>query len=85
MTTSDSMHTLEEALRAQQVAQVQVASASVPLAMVGEAVFLKVSLNSTDTNVRLSFDPVSVEDMRQTREVNRSIRLGFVPPTVSTS
>lgn len=85
MTTSDSMHTLEEALRAQQVAQVQVASVSAPLSLVGEAVFLKVSLNSTDTNVRLSFDPVSVEDMRQTREVNRSIRLGFVPPTVSTS
>ncbi len=84
MTTSDSIHAVEEALRAQQVAQVESAASSAPPLLIGDTVFLKVSLNSTDTNVRLSFDPVTVEEMRQTREVNRSIRLGFVPPTVST-
>lgn len=84
MTTTDSIHTLDEAMRALQVGQVQSTAAAAPPTLVGETVFLKVSVNSTDTNVRLSFDPVSVEEMRQTREANRSIRLGFVPPTVST-
>lgn len=49
-----------------------------------EPVFLKVAVPSTATNIRVSFDPVSIEEGRQTRELNRSVRLGFVPPAAST-
>ena len=40
MTTTDSIHTLDEAMRAQQVAQVQPAASSAPPTLVGETVFL---------------------------------------------
>jgi hypothetical protein len=49
-----------------------------------DTVFLKVAVSATAQNVRMKFDPVSVEEVRQTRELNRSIRLGFMPPTSST-
>ena len=47
-------------------------------------VFLRVAVSGAAHSVKLSFDPVSAEEVRQTRELNRSIRLGFVPPTSST-
>lgn len=52
--------------------------------MTQEPVFLKVAVLATAASVRVSFDPVSVEQVRQTRELNRSVRLGFVRPTAST-
>lgn len=52
--------------------------------MIQEPVFLKFLVQASAENVRVSFDPVSVEEVRQTRELNRSVRLGFVPPAVST-
>lgn len=53
-------------------------------AMTQEPVFLKVAVLATAASVRVSFDPVSVEQVRQTRELNRSVRLGFELPAAST-
>jgi len=53
-------------------------------AMTNETVFLRVSVAATAKDVRVSFDPVTIEESRQTRQLNKSIRLGFTPPTSST-
>lgn len=49
-----------------------------------ESVFLKIAVPATASNIRMKYDPVSMEQAQQTRELNRSVRLGFVPPVVST-
>lgn len=49
------------------------------------AVFLTVTLPATASKVKISYDPVSVEAARQTREINTAIRIGYVPPERSTS
>lgn len=51
---------------------------------VRDPVFLKVEFPVSAKSVCVSFDPVSMEEIRQTRELNQSIRLGFMPPAVST-
>jgi hypothetical protein len=53
-------------------------------AVVQEPIFLKIAVQATAKDVRVSFDPVSVEDAHQTRNINKSVRLGFVPPASST-
>ena len=45
---------------------------------------LKSTLPATAQDVTFSFDPVSLDDARQTRQLNRSLRLGFMPPVDST-
>lgn len=57
---------------------------SVKPLMMTDAVFLKVATNANATSVRVSYDPVSVEANRQTRELNKSMKLGFLPPAAST-
>lgn len=49
-----------------------------------ERVFVKVATSATATVVRVKYDPVSLEEARQTRALNRAVRLGFVPPVAST-
>jgi hypothetical protein len=45
---------------------------------------LDVVLPVNAKDVCVSFDPVSLEDARQTRELNQMARLGFVPISVPT-
>lgn len=47
-------------------------------------VYLRVEVPATAAEVRVAFNPVGVEEVRQTKELNRSVRLGFVPPVAST-
>lgn len=60
------------------------APSSFVLDITQEPLCLKVNIPSSATNVRISFAPVSIEEVRQTKELNRASRLGFVPPLVST-
>ena len=84
MTTSGDYEMSEESMFAQLSGEVTVTTVSAARATAPETVFLKLALPSTATNVKVSFDPVSVEEGRQTRALNRSVRLGFVPPIAST-
>lgn len=47
-------------------------------------VYLKVAMPANATKVSVSFDPVAAEEVRQTRMLNQTVRLGFLPPAVST-
>jgi hypothetical protein len=85
MTTKSSVEIADLLCDEQLVgADVAVETTSFVKAFIQEPIFLKVAVQATADNVRVSFDPVSVEGIRQTREINRSVRLGFVPPAVST-
>lgn len=84
MTTSGNYEMSDESVFAQLAGEVTVTTVSSAKATAPETVFLKIAVPSTATKVRVSFDPVSVEEVRQTRALNRSIRLGFVPPSAST-
>lgn len=54
-------------------------------ALSGAAVsFVSVAVPTKNEKVSISFDPVSAEARRQTRELNQVIRLGFKPPVSST-
>lgn len=84
MSTNAKYETSEDSVFAQLAGEVTVTTASSAKATAPETVFLKVALPSNVTTVRVSFDPVSVEEGRQTRALNRSVRLGFMPPSAST-
>ena len=47
------------------------------------AAFVKVGVMAGAESVKVTFDPVSVDSVRSTRELNRVVQLGFVPPTIS--
>lgn len=49
-----------------------------------DKLFVKVAVPASAGNVLVKFDPVALEEARQTRQLNKSLRLGFVPPVVST-
>ena len=83
MTTSGNYDTSEDSVFALLASELTVTTVSSARAA-PETVFLKVAVPSTATKVRVSFDPVSVEEGRQTRALNRSVRLGFMPPSAST-
>ena len=84
MTTNGNYEMSDDSLFAQLASEVTVTTVSSAKATAPETVFLKVAVPSTATKVRVSFDPVSVEEGRQTRALNRSVRLGFMPPSAST-
>jgi hypothetical protein len=84
MTTNGNYEMSEDSVFAQLASEVTVTTVSSAKATAPETVFLKVAVPSTATKVRVSFDPVSVEEGRQTRALNRSVRLGFMPPSAST-
>ena len=83
MPTSNDFMTAEDSMFAQLSSEPPETTAGSRLA-VTEADSLSVAVSSAAEQVNLSFDPVSVEEARQTRALNRSMRLGFTPPTAST-
>jgi hypothetical protein len=84
MSTIGETERSEQSLFAQFNSEVAVTTVSAAKPTAQDAVYLRVAVPSTATTVRVSFDPVSVEEGRQTRVLNQSVRLGFVPPTTST-
>ena len=84
MSTIGESERSEESVFAQFNIEASVTTVSAAKPSARDAVFLKVAVPSTATTVLVSFDPVSMEEGRQTRVLNQSVRLGFVPPAAST-
>jgi hypothetical protein len=83
MPTNNDHLTAEDSMFAQ-LSSEQPETTAASSSVVAEVDSLKVAVSSADEQVNLSYDPVSVDDARQMRALNRSMRLGFTPPTAST-
>lgn len=85
MRTTGDNESFEESVFAAFTAEAGGSTASATKAASSSATeFLRVAVPSTAQSVKMTFNPVSVEERRQTRELNRALRLGFMPPTTST-
>jgi hypothetical protein len=84
MSTTGAIENTDALTHSQLISDTSLAAPTLMRPVMQEPAFLRVAVRATANNVRVSFDPVSVEEERQTRELNKSVRLGFVPPSAST-
>lgn len=82
--TSDSNTNHDLAFFAEQHSQACVVAVSASTLSAPPMQFLKVAVPAGATKVSLSYDPVSAEESRKTRQMNQAVRLGFMPPAAST-
>jgi hypothetical protein len=84
MSTREFQSSPEDSLFAALTAQLPKSTAASRSAASAEVEVLKSALAASAQVVSFTFDPVSIEDAQQTRQLNKSLHLGFSPPVAST-